>query len=1512
MIVKNESKIIERALDTIVKYIDYWVICDTGSTDNTPEIIKNYFKRHNIPGELHNTVWKDFGHNRSEALTYALNKSDYIILMDADMAFVALDPNFKNDLVLDSYELLQGQGFVYYNVRIINGRKPFKYFGVTHEYISAIFENCTRAQLHSVRFDDYGDGGNRPEKYTRDEKLLLRGLEEEKDPNIRARYMFYLAQTYHDMQNYAKSIEWYQKRIDAGGWYEEVYFAYYKIAGCTFLLGKSLEEVIKCYLNAYNYHKGRVEPIFWIIRLLNDNNRGEEALQFANLALSIKYPVKDLLFINKDYYDYRVKSEVARSAYMTGRFELASKLWKELIDENLMDDNEKKIVHYNYENIKKQLNENLKKPILCFYVGYTADINGRDYDNRENVYGSELALISLSEQLANYYEVFIFGASFHKEIEHKGVRYFNSNKLNEFMNTHEVEVMIVSRYVHYFLEFTANKPKKTYVWMHDMVAQPYWNGLELPRSAKYVVENMMPHIDGIIALSEWHKKFLLQQYNVNPNKIFIIGNAIDTSKFNKKVEKVKNRFIYTSAPNRGLNHLINYFEDIRKFMPDAQLYVYRGVEEFNNDFGKALITEMDKHEYIHFGGKLENHKVAEEFMKSEYWLYPTNWQETYCISSLEAQMGKCVCIASDLAALNTTVGDRGVLLKSSLYTEEYRKEVLDTLKDLMNNDKKRNELVTRGKEWAVKQTWDNRVQEWLDLFNYDVELRKQVLTQEKKENTNLDNKNLRDTLKDLPESPEHLSRPQVKVKLLCNYTDDQSLYNTWKKFCKQDNKWDNVTLTLDDNPDYYCIINHPQENAKFNPNKSIVFKMEEKESSRPYFPEMWVDIPYHHFMCCFDERQSLEWHLSKTYQELLTEKIEKTKVLSAVVSDQYNLRGHKLRVDFLKYVDDHECKLDLYGSGNSHNINLYIKKLPYLQKDEGLLPYKYTFAAESVSANGYFTEKLVDAILAECLCFYWGCPDLEKYIDHEAFIRLDLTKPEEAMRTMEEAVKNGEWEKRIDKIRAVKRKLLNEMQVMPTLTKIINDSMAKPDYYAPRMNDYWEYKEAHMPFHGDDNFMRLLNALLVASECGTFVETGCYRGASSGYVAGRHPDVLVYSCENNRDWYNICVENTSKYKNMKVFNQDSKVMLQNLSKDLDLDKPVIFYLDTASGVSNVTEDIKFITDNFKNYYIFVDDFKVPGKNYLYHDGDNKHSLDNFINYIGENTNTVYFRDYDETLCKYHPAVGWCLFTNFNINGLEQIGVKKQVHHNSKYKIKVLNLDRRMDRYIQFNDRADKAGLKTDDYTRVSAVDGEQLTLTPDIEQLFHVDDPENYVGKRVPRHHGFNAYVLGCAISHYNEWINLINDEESNEYDCLLMLEDDVIFDKNFKEKLDNTFKLLSYDDNWDLLYLGLHDDDGKSYDDYFVYNNIQKFTDAPRVLGGGTHAYCIRKKGARKLVELANKLHIQQPIDHWMIDQFDTLCVYKTMPYLTYAGMFQEGLADTDIQNRFRPLKDIGFPYKY
>lgn len=137
MIVKNESKIIQRLLESVSSIIDSYCICDTGSTDNTKEIIETFFKSKNIPGKIVEEPFKDFGYNRSFALKACENmeNADYILLLDADM-ILSLNPKvnpieFKRGLKTEVYHVFQGtDDFYYKNTRIVKNNCDMYYWGL--------------------------------------------------------------------------------------------------------------------------------------------------------------------------------------------------------------------------------------------------------------------------------------------------------------------------------------------------------------------------------------------------------------------------------------------------------------------------------------------------------------------------------------------------------------------------------------------------------------------------------------------------------------------------------------------------------------------------------------------------------------------------------------------------------------------------------------------------------------------------------------------------------------------------------------------------------------------------------------------------------------------------------------------------------------------------------------------------------------------------------------------------------------------------------------------------------------------------------------------------------------------------------------------------------------------------------------------------------------------------------------------------------------------------------------
>jgi glycosyltransferase involved in cell wall biosynthesis len=142
MIVKNESKIITRLLESVVGFIDSYCICDTGSTDNTEEVITQFFSKRGITGKIIHEPFRDFGYNRTFALKACegLPNADYILLLDADMQ-LQINPKLTPEIIRSQlrdelYFIFQGNEFLYYkNVRIVKNNVGLTYWGVTHEYV---------------------------------------------------------------------------------------------------------------------------------------------------------------------------------------------------------------------------------------------------------------------------------------------------------------------------------------------------------------------------------------------------------------------------------------------------------------------------------------------------------------------------------------------------------------------------------------------------------------------------------------------------------------------------------------------------------------------------------------------------------------------------------------------------------------------------------------------------------------------------------------------------------------------------------------------------------------------------------------------------------------------------------------------------------------------------------------------------------------------------------------------------------------------------------------------------------------------------------------------------------------------------------------------------------------------------------------------------------------------------------------------------------------------------------
>jgi glycosyltransferase involved in cell wall biosynthesis len=316
MIVRNEAHIVSEVLDSVAPHIASWVVVDTGSGDGTQGVIRDHMAALGIPGELYEREWRNAGHNRTEALHLAQGRGDYILTIDADDLLVGA-PDFRG-LTADVYWLRVRDGQSYWRRHLFRDGVSCHFDGVVHDY-----SVCSDGLVEERVQGDYyvasrrlGATGLDPLKYARDRDLLL--AEVERNPGD-TRSVFYLAQSYFDLGDYANARLWYARRVEMGGWAEEVYYSHFRVAEAMLQLGLPWSEVQDAYLRAWEFRPTRAEPLYAIARQYRIQERYKLGYLFAERAAQIPMPEHEALFVADEVYTWRSIDDQAICASFLGK-----------------------------------------------------------------------------------------------------------------------------------------------------------------------------------------------------------------------------------------------------------------------------------------------------------------------------------------------------------------------------------------------------------------------------------------------------------------------------------------------------------------------------------------------------------------------------------------------------------------------------------------------------------------------------------------------------------------------------------------------------------------------------------------------------------------------------------------------------------------------------------------------------------------------------------------------------------------------------------------------------------------------------------------------------------------------------------------------------------------------------------------------------------------------------------------------------------------------------------------
>jgi GR25 family glycosyltransferase involved in LPS biosynthesis len=441
MIVKDESHVIKNTLENLCSYLkfDMYIICDTGSSDNTIEIIENFFTERNIPGQVLKHEWKDFGHNRTLALQAAYDKTDYLLVFDADDSIVG---NFvlPNELSFTAYKLkfVSSNETTYYRPLLLNNRIKWKFMGVLHEYLTLEDEKETKYICKNIDGDYHlisGKTGNRnkdPNKYNKDAKILDDAFYVETDKYLKDRYAFYCAQSYKDANNVDKAIYWYEKVInELNNWTQEKYYACF-IVGQLHTRNNNINKALEYYNKSIGFDSDRIECIVNMAEYFYNIKAYIVVVSLYNLYNNYLKPTinpdkfLNKLFLESSKYRDMLEFYTSISAYYCGQYKTGIKACIKIIQNDIIPKSHYYLTISNLQYYKQHLSSIDDNTLMLLF------------EKVDRVFQSRLNSIDNVKSIINTWKM-LYDVVKHKlTAEHKNIEQLK----DRFKNKKQVNILL--------------------------------------------------------------------------------------------------------------------------------------------------------------------------------------------------------------------------------------------------------------------------------------------------------------------------------------------------------------------------------------------------------------------------------------------------------------------------------------------------------------------------------------------------------------------------------------------------------------------------------------------------------------------------------------------------------------------------------------------------------------------------------------------------------------------------------------------------------------------------------------------------------------------------------------------------------------------------------------------------------------------------------------------------------------------------------------------------------------
>lgn len=725
IMVKNAGDSFEEVLTKNLPIIDRWTILDTGSTDNTIDIINRVLVGKK-KGELHQEPFKNFRDSRNKCLDLAGNKCKYTLMLDDTYIIEGELRDFLNtcrgDQFGTSYSMyIKSDDSQYTSNRIVKTENKLRYIYKIHEVIQSkdnvnVCIPIEKCWIFDYRCDYMENRTMSRKEY--DIKLLFEEVEENpQDP----RHLYYIAQTYNLMEKHELALEYFLKRGDhpVEGFVQEKADALFEAARiCNFKLNRPWEECEKLYMRSYELDTSRPESMYFIgIHHYLEQNYNL-AYDYMLKGFKIGYPIHTQHSLKPTLSFHYLPKFLAELAYRNKNWQLGFDACKLFLNKNKKEDDSWDTM-VSWKNIFTLLTAadplsrdpyNPKVPYICFIAdgGFTK-WTGRDILT-QGVGGSETYIIEMARymKVLSGYEVIVFCNTDKHDI-FEDVKYMPISETLSFFSKNVVKHCIISRYSEYIPLISETYTENIHLVLHDLTP----TGVVIPRTQK---------LKNVFCLTQWHCDYFKDYYPLfaDITKPFYYG--IDTDKLtNDERNKIPYKFIYSSTANRGLLILLELWPKILERYPTASLSILCDLENsWVNQFAPQQVKiikeylELYKNHNIKMIGWSSKEILYNEWKTASVWFYPCIFAETFCLTALEAAVSKTLAVTNDLAGLKETVGDRGVVIPGNAANTDWKERALSNLFEVLDNREKTKNYINKNYDWAKNMTWKYRAKEMLE------------------------------------------------------------------------------------------------------------------------------------------------------------------------------------------------------------------------------------------------------------------------------------------------------------------------------------------------------------------------------------------------------------------------------------------------------------------------------------------------------------------------------------------------------------------------------------------------------------------------------------------------------------------------------------------------------------------------------------------------------------------------------------------------------------------------------